>query len=123
MYATESQEQRALFEWAAYHPICSKYLIHIPNGEKRDIGTAIKLKKMGVKKGVSDLFLAYPFCLWHGLWIELKRKNASRVIFGAQNDWLHEMNNLGYVAVFAYGWEHAKNIILHYLGEIHYIPI
>lgn len=34
-----------------------KWLMHIPNGGKRNISEAAKFKKMGVKAGVADLLL------------------------------------------------------------------
>ena len=33
---------------------------------------------MGVKAGVSDLFLAYPNPNFHGLWIELKSEKGKK---------------------------------------------
>lgn len=47
---------------------------HCPNGEYRDIATAVRLKRMGVKKGVPDLLFFTP----HGenLALELKAKGG-----------------------------------------------
>ena len=47
-------------------------LYHIPNGELRDVRTAIALKRMGVLKGVPDLHLPVPRKGYAGLWLELK---------------------------------------------------
>ena len=47
---------------------------HIANGEKRDIRTAIKLRRMGVVPGWPDFILWAPTGMAHGL--ELKRKGA-----------------------------------------------
>ena len=33
---------------------------HVPNGEKRDKATAARLKRMGVKPGISDFLLIAP---------------------------------------------------------------
>src|ERR1041385_8805282 len=59
----EYQEQMALFEWTRLHeshePRLS-LLFCIPNGELRDKRTAAKLERMGVRPGVSDLFLSVP---------------------------------------------------------------
>lgn len=46
---------------------------HIPNGEHRDIRTAMKLKRMGVKRGWPDFMLFHREGKVCGL--ELKRRN------------------------------------------------
>src|SRR2546421_316035 len=98
---TEHQIQCAIVEWANKVPLLMNwtigdFLIAIPNGGKR---TQIKnkngkyfsleglrLKKEGVKAGVSDLFLTYSFVRpseyndfpveTYGLWIEIKKKGG-----------------------------------------------
>jgi len=57
------------------------YLFHIPNGGLRNKVEAVKLKKMGVKAGVWDLFLMIPtFTVMHdhrsGLFIEVKSQEG-----------------------------------------------
>lgn len=116
--AIETDEQSALIEWSKLHPICAQYLFAIPNGGYRSKETARRLKKEGVKKGVSDLFLSYPTKGKHGLYIELKRKNptCSRIT-PEQQEWIVKTRMVGYVAEVCYGWEHAVNVIQNYLGE------
>jgi hypothetical protein len=53
------------------HCLESWQWFHIPNGEARDIRTAVKLKKMGVKAGLADIALISPGGMFHAL--ELKR--------------------------------------------------
>lgn len=56
------------------HKYPDLFFFHIPNGEKRDIITATKLKRMGVKSGAPDLFFpSLKLC------IELKRSATSRL--------------------------------------------
>jgi hypothetical protein len=57
---------------------------HFPAGEKRDIRTAAKLKRMGVKAGWPDFLLISPAGIFHGL--ELKRPGG--VMSEAQEDFL-----------------------------------
>lgn len=118
-FPTEAQEARTLMYWAKFHPICREYLIHIPNGgSRKDAREGANLKAQGVRPGVSDYFLAYPSKKYHGLWLELKRKNpAPAVLTAAQKDWLNKMNLVGYDAQLVYGWEAAKKIIEEYLSE------
>lgn len=48
------------------------YLFAIPNGGKRNVREAARLKRQGVKAGVSDLMLNIARNGYHGLDIELK---------------------------------------------------
>lgn len=111
---TETEMQIALMDWAAYHPILKEYLFHIPNGGSRHIAEAVKLKRMGVKAGVSDLFLAYPNKEKHGLFLECKKKGG--YLTHSQGTWIDRMKSVGYDAHVAYGFEDAKNVILDYLS-------
>lgn len=47
-------------------------LFAIPNGGKRDVREAVRLKKQGVLKGVHDLFLMKMTKQYCGLFIEIK---------------------------------------------------
>lgn len=47
---------------------------HVPNGEHRDIRTAAKLKRMGVKKGWPDFTLVSP--AGAAYFLELKRQSG-----------------------------------------------
>lgn len=116
LIATEDQEAIALINWAQLHPICKNFLIHIPNEGKRSFFSGKKLKRMGLKRGVSDFFLAYPSGKYHGLWIELKRLKLSKCT-DEQIDWVKNMNTLDYKAQFAYGWERARDFIIDYLDS------
>lgn len=114
--STEHDEQVALFEWAALHRATYPelgLLFAIPNGGKRHIGTARKLKAEGVKAGVPDLFLPAPRAQYHGLFLELKRKGG--VITVEQRSWLTYLAEQGYATSVCYGWRAAIEIIEMYL--------
>jgi hypothetical protein len=81
-----------------------------PAGEKL---TQI-LKAMGVRAGVSDLFLPVPAGGKHGLWLELKALGGA--ISTEQRVWLGEMRKNGYSAFLCVGWEDARDRIVEYLG-------
>jgi hypothetical protein len=114
LIASEHEEAKALIEWARLHPIASQYLIHNPNEGKRSWREGKKMKEEGLVRGVSDYLLAYPFNGNAGLWIELKRISKSHAS-EEQKHWIEKMRNVGYKAYFAYGWEHAKELIEDYL--------
>ena len=112
----ESQIQQSIFEWAAHDPICKDYLFAIPNGGSRNVIEARNLKRQGLRKGVSDMMLAYPTKDAHGLWIELKRDRKSKLTC-EQTNWLERMNGVGYLAKVAYGFDESLDIIRNYLEE------
>lgn len=117
----EEQEQIALLEWARLHHDIWPYLIHIRNEGKRSIYEGAKAKRMGLMKGVSDLFLAktcYIEINGHdssGLWIELKSSKGK--LRNVQRDFLIRMRNEGYKAITAYSWQEAAKAICDYLGK------
>ncbi len=116
---TEQEDHIVLIEWANHHKILRDYLIHIPNGGYRNKLTGINLKRMGVRKGVSDLFLPYPNQFYHGLWVELKRKNSTQSsITEEQKQWIKKMDFCGYSAQVATGLDHAMRIFTEYLSNI-----
>lgn len=132
----EHKESVALIKWRNLH--LGKYpelksLIHIPNGGKRNIRVAQKLKAEGTRPGVSDYLLPVARDVqWqdnrpvehgqlpimrmiprNGLWIELKAgKNKPT---DAQYEWLYMMRDQGYAADWAVGWYEASQMILGYL--------
>lgn len=114
--ATEVQEQEALMEYCqrfAQRVPALALLFHIPNGEKREPSTAARLKRMGVKPGIPDLFLPVPMQGSHGLWIELKRMGGKPTAI--QEAWHGALRQQGYAVVVAAGWHNAAAAILSYL--------
>jgi hypothetical protein len=113
----ESDEQKALFAWAAInrgkHPEL-ELLYHVPNGGSRHPAEAANLKAQGVKAGVPDICLPVPRGAFHGLYIEMKYgKNKLTV---DQKWWLVALSQQGYATAVCYTWESARTVILSYLG-------
>jgi len=115
---SEHDEQKALFEWAAW--ACGRYpeleyLHAIPNGGHRHIRVAKRLKAEGVKPGVPDLCLPVARDGYHGLYIEMKFGRNKPT--DHQERWLEFLNEQGYLAVVCWGWEQARETIEEYLDE------
>ena len=113
----EADEQKALFEWAAYarreFPEL-ELMYHIPNGGTRHPAEARNLRLQGVKPGVPDIFLPAMRGGYGGLYIEMKRRKGG-VVSGEQKRWMAELNKAGYCVAVCRGWEQARCIITDYL--------
>lgn len=115
---SEDQEQELVIQWrdimANQHPELRR-LFHIANGGSRHPAEAVKLRRMGVVPGVSDLFLPVARKGYHGLWIEMKREHGGK-LSKPQKEWLEGMREEGYKAERANGADEAIAILEDYLG-------
>ena len=75
----------------------------------------VRNRQMGCKKGVPDLCLPVPMGKYHGLFIEMKKPGG--IASDSQRRWNASLNALGYKAVYCYGWEDAKNVLLGYMAQ------
>ena len=116
---SESTEQQALFEWAEIASRKTpelKLMYAVPNGGKRNITTAARLKKEGVKPGVPDICLPVPRGRYHGLYIEMKvNKNKPSA---NQKWWIEQLQKQGYRVEVCYSWGEAVKVITEYITEI-----
>jgi hypothetical protein len=110
---TEEQEHLALMDWIAYQPLLRDIAIHIPNEGKRSWHYGKKLKRLGLRKGVSDLFIPYPTYQHAGLWLEIKKIGGK--LTTSQSEWLNKMRDLGFVAEVGFGYDHCVKIIQDYM--------
>ena len=109
----EDNLQMELISLARKHPICKDYLFHIANERRCSMQEGVRLKAKGVKRGVSDLFLAYPVGNLAGFFIELKSpgKRPSE----HQQEFMTLMQNAGYRVAWFCTVEKAWSAILEYL--------
>ena len=113
----EHIEQVKLFNWAREKEPLHLHLglmFAIPNGGKRHIGVATKLRQEGVKSGVPDIFLAVPKNDKHGLFIEMKY--GKNKLSTNQLWWVSSLRVEGYATAVCYGFEEARDVIIEYLG-------
>lgn len=119
-HPTEVEEACALVQWVNLQPNIRDFFIHIPNEGPRTMRFGRILKLMGLKRGVSDYLLALPVSPFHGLWLELKRRQIG-IVNAEQKAWVERMQGVGYAAAIVYGWEEAKDAIEQYLKGIQWI--
>ena len=100
--------------WFNYqYPKLADDFHHFANERFCSIQEGRTLKRMGVKPGVADFFLAVPWNGRHGLWVELKvGKNKPTK---EQIDFLERKVRHGYAVAVAWGFDSAKEIIDSYL--------
>lgn len=110
----EEIEQCALFDWIRTQKKIYPYAFHIANERKCSPYRGKILKKMGVKSGVSDIFIAIPSKNFHGLWIEMKA--GKNTLTPNQKQFLMDMKSQGYEAQCCYGFDEAKVVIEEYLA-------
>jgi len=83
-------------------------ILAIPNGGKRNINTAKKLKAEGVTPGIPDLFIPA-----FGTWIEMKKPGGK--LSPAQKDIISYLESIGHTVIVGYGAEDASKKILKYM--------
>ena len=87
------------------------------NGGSRHFLEAINLKKRGVKAGIPDLFFAQPRGPYHGLFIEMKRKDKKKALVTfEQQRRLERLKDHGYRATLCYGSLEAIEEFEYYLS-------
>ena len=104
---TEQQEQFVAVAWLRKNNVL---FYHVPNGGRRDYLEAAKFKRLGVSAGVPDLCLPLARKGYHGLYIELKRQKGG-VVSVEQQEWVDWLNDNGFYARVAKGFEEAKMIL------------
>ena len=113
---TESNEQIAAMDWLrAQHPNIALHTLHIGNERKASYYAGYIMKRMGVLKGASDLFMAWPCGGFHGLFIEVKSKIGRPR--AEQKAFLQRMKDVGYRAEICYGAEEVISTMKDYLSS------
>ena len=111
---TEAEEQEELVAWGDAQGIV---IVHIANERKCTAYVAGQLLRQGMRKGFPDNLIPIARGGFHGLFIELKRaKKSLSKKSPEQREWVKKLNAAGYKAVFCYGAEEAKKVILEYIG-------
>lgn len=108
---SEDHEQIVVATWLTKNNIL---FYHIPNGGKRNMYEAVKLKRMGVKAGVPDICIPVPSAGHHGAYGELKRKVGGRVS-DTQRHWLDALGAQGYYVFVAEGADEFIKHVQNYL--------
>ena len=105
---SEHSEQVGFINW--FRVQYPRVLIFaIPNGEKRSITVAKRLKAEGVVRGVPDLYVP----AWN-LWVEMKRVSGGR-LSPDQKEMITYLENIGHKVIVGKGAGDASKKVLEYL--------
>lgn len=113
----EQMEQICFFDYVRLHKELEPYVFSIPNEGKRNYYNARMLISAGLKKGVSDIFVALPVPPYHGMFIEMKSVKGKPT--KEQVKFQQDVMGKGYMAVICYGAQQAIKVLQAYLdGEL-----
>ena len=111
---SEDQEQALFFEWLSWQKEPEYQMAFaIPNGGKRHISTALRLKATGVKPGVPDIFLPVPRHPNTGMFVEMKSEKGT--VRKNQKEWHDALRTQGYKVEVCRGCDPAVKVINEYL--------
>ena len=107
---SEHSEQVGFINWfrAKYPQVL---IFAIPNGEKRAITVAKRLKAEGVVRGIPDLFIPQ-----FNLWVEMKRISGGR-LSPEQKGMIQYLEGIGQKVIVGKGAADASRQILEFLEE------
>ena len=121
----EHHHQAHLITWATFKAKtefpCLDTIYAIPNGGNRNIVTATKLKREGVKRGVPDLHLPVARHGFHSLYIEMKKpalkpkRGGKGGVSADQEDWHKRLRREGNKVAVCYSADEGKRVIEDYL--------
>lgn len=130
----EDDHQTALFDWLLkQYPEEYNIIFAIPNGGKRDIREAARLKRQGVKAGVPDIFVPISKIylvecddnsltpqqkIIPGLFIELKVRGRKETKLQVQMR--EHLVARGYAVAVCNGWEEAARYLKSYFDKSPY---
>ena len=109
----EHKEQVAFINWFnSVEQFKDLIIFSIPNGGKRGIKTAIKLKKEGAKSGIADLQILLP----NGktVFIEMKKEKGGK-LSPNQLSFIDKSQSLGHTVLVANGCNEASKKFIEFL--------
>jgi len=107
---SEHSEQVGFVNWfRAKYP--HTLIFAIPNGEKRSISVATRLKAEGVTRGIPDLYI--PSC---NLWVEMKRATGGR-LSPDQKKVIEYLRSVGHTVIVGKGAGDASKQVLEFLEK------
>ena len=112
----EHLEQVAFINWFnGVEQFKDLIIFSIPNGGKRGIKTAIKLKKEGSKSGIADLQILLP----NGktVFVEMKKEKGGK-LSNSQLEFIDKAQSLGHTVLIGNGCNEASKKFIEFLKSL-----
>lgn len=110
----EDNNQAALFKYASLQPDpVWQVMFSIPNGGKRPMSTAKRLKATGLKAGIPDIFFPVGRGIHNGLFIEMKSSTGR--VSPLQAEWHTKLRDQCYIVEVCHSSGEAIDVITRYL--------
>ena len=115
---TEYQECKAFWNYCQTVLRLGKTIVHHANEGRRSGWYGNSLCNIGLTRGLCDYQLVVSNKTYHGLWIEMKRRDAyNKKTNPEQDEFIAILLAHGHYATYAYGWEDAIRILIAYLAD------
>jgi hypothetical protein len=115
---SEFQECVLFNNWIETMPMVKPFFHHSPNELCKEKHDAINMKKIGMSPGFPDYCIFIPGNHYKALFIEMKRSDRrNQEMNEEQVAWIIRLEEQGYMAKFAFGFEDAKRIVINYLDD------
>lgn len=91
---SEESIHKAIMQWVRQQPSIAKLVLHFPNEGKRSARYGKLMKDLGMRPGVSDLFIPMARHDYIGAWIEIKTSKG--IVSKEQSLFLQDMIRQNY---------------------------
>lgn len=115
-HLAEESIHRLTMEYIECHPRLNpyrKFILHFANEGKRSKSYGLLMRKLGMRKGASDLFIAVPRHTFGGAWIELKSSGGT--VSPAQKEFLVDMCAQNFYTRVCWSLDESIKVIEWYL--------
>lgn len=114
---SEEDECKAFYDYTQLIPAIKEYVVHFANEGKRTNGRRLK-RIGGLPKGFPDYCIFIPSRGFHSLFIEMKTIDERlKKQKEEQIKWIERLLKAGHYATFAFGAEHAIQVLINYLDH------
>lgn len=111
---SEESIHKTIIQWVRSHPLINEKLVmHFPNEGKRSKRYGRFLQDLGMRAGVSDIYIATPRHGYGGAWIELKSKKGR--LSPEQKEFLDDMRQQNYFTAVCFSVDEGINTISWYM--------
>ena len=116
----EVGSQKAFIHWLTYqYPTVKRVTFAIPNGGRRTPAEGAHLRALGLTAGIPDVFMSIAAQGYHGLYIEMKRKDG--VLQPVQEEAIRNLRTEGYKCVVCHSTTEALDEVKDYLNDTDHV--